>query len=201
MIYKLHGILDEVDDFMAIVNVAGVGYGVQMPTGALTPFAPGSAVELFIETVVREDSITLYGFASKKEKDLFNLLTTVQGVGPKVALSLLSFFKPAEISAAIITGDHASLSRANGVGGKTAARITSELKDKIVKLGMDAGLAEIDAAVSGNSTATDAISALINLGYPRADAAVAVGEVLKSKPSAGLNEIIKLSLSQLASLP
>jgi len=197
MIYKLHGVVDEVDEFSVVVNVGGVGYGVLAPVSTLASLAVGMAVELFIETVVREDAFILYGFISKKEKALFNLLTTVQGVGPKAAMSLLSSLKPSELAGAILAGDAASLSRAPGVGGKTAARVAAELKDKVAKIGISAGMVEISAAVSGNAMAADAISALVNLGYSRVSAAAAVGEALKSSPSATLNETIKAALANL----
>ena len=198
MIYKLHGVVDEVDEFAVVVNAGGVGYGVLAPVSTLASLTVGMAVELFIETVVREDAFILYGFTTKKEKALFNLLTTVQGVGPRSAMSLLSSLKPSELAGAILAGDVASLSRAPGVGGKTAARIASELKDKVAKVGIASGMAEIGAAVSGNAMAADAISALVNLGYPRVSAATAVGEALKAAPAATLNETIKSALVQLA---
>jgi len=197
MIYKLSGVVDYIEEPAVVVNVGGVGYGVLVPTSTLAGLVAGAKVELFIETVVREDAFILYGFASKKEKELFNLLTTVQGVGPKAGLSLLSSLKPSELVGAIIAGDSASLSRAPGIGGKTAARIAVDLKDKVAKVGISAGLAEIDAAVSGNAMAADAISALVNLGYPRVAAAQAVGEALKASPSATLNETIKSALANL----
>jgi len=198
MIYKLSGVIDYIEEPAVVVNTGGVGYGVLVPTSTLAGLVVGAKVELFIETVVREDAFILYGFASKKEKDLFNLLTTVQGVGPKAGLSLLSSLKPSELVGAIIAGDSASLSRAPGIGGKTASRIASELREKVAKVGISAGLAEMAAAISGNAMAADAISALVNLGYPRAAAAQAVGEALSASPSATLNETIKSALANLA---
>ena len=198
MIYKLYGTIDEIDEPAVVVNVGGVGYGVQVPTSAIAMLVVGSTVELFIETVVREDAFILYGFTSKKEKELFSLLTTVQGVGPKAALSLLSTFRPNELVTAIVAGDSAGLARANGIGSRTAARVAAELKDKVVKIGISSSLTEIDAAVSGNAMAADAISALCNLGYSRVAANAAVGEALKRESSATLNETIKSALAALA---
>jgi Holliday junction DNA helicase RuvA len=197
MIYKLSGIVDHIEEPAVVVNVGGVGYGVQVPTSMLAGLVAGAKVELFIETVVREDAFILYGFTSRKEKDLFNLLTTVQGVGPKAGLNLLSALKPSELVGAIISGDEATISRAPGIGGKTAARIAVDLKDKVAKVGISAGFAGIESAVSGNAMAADAISALINLGYPRMNAASAVGEALKTSPDATLNETIKSALANL----
>ena len=170
MIAMLAGIVDQASADSLVVDVNGVGYLV-FASGRTLARVPsrGEAVRLLIETHVREDHIHLYGFADEAERGWFRLLTTVQGVGAKLALALLSVLPPEALATAIMAQDKAALARADGVGQKLAERIANELKDKVggIALGPAATSAPV-AAPPG--AAADAVSALINLGYSRSDA-------------------------------
>jgi holliday junction DNA helicase RuvA len=181
MIAKLKGILDSVGADWAIVDVGGVGYQVSCSARTLGALpAIGRPVSLYIETQLREDAIRLYGFAEEDDREWFGLLRGVQGVGSRLALALLSALPTAELAEAVATQDSKSLTRANGVGAKLAARIVNELKDKV------GGLASVRGAVVtalrpgvAGGPSTDAVSALVNLGYRQTDAYTAVAAVAK----------------------
>ena len=136
MIAKLKGLVDTIGEDSCIIDVNGVGYLVFASAKTLGRLVLKGSVSLLIETVVREDSITLFGFADPLEKEWFNTLTKVQGVGAKVALSILSVLLPSQLAQAVAAQDKNSFARANGVGPKLAARIVTELKDKIVSVPM-----------------------------------------------------------------
>jgi holliday junction DNA helicase RuvA len=176
MIAKLTGILDHIGPDGAIVDVGGVGYLVFASTRTLGQLQPGAAARLLIETHVREDHIHLYGFIDAAERDWFRLLTTVQGVGAKVALSILSAVAPNDLTVAIVSQDKAMLARADGVGPKLAARIVNELRDKVGGLALVAtnAAAPVVQAANDPGVTGDAVSALVNLGYRRAEAFGAV---------------------------
>ena len=199
MIARLTGRVDAVTEASCILDVNGVGYLVQASTRTLGALPPSpAAVQLLIETHVREDAILLYGFADPAERDWFRLLTTVQGVGAKVALAILSALSPRDLVGAIAASDRASLTRAAGVGAKLAVRILSELRDKAGA--MPAGAA-FPAAVAGapRGPADDALSALVNLGYRRAEAQPAVARVLaRLGDGAAVDAVIRDSLKELA---
>ena len=198
MIALLTGCVAALEDGSCVLDVGGVGYLVQASTRTLAamPAAPAS-VRLLIETQVREDAILLYGFAVAEERDWFRLLTTVQGVGGKVALALLSALAPRELAAAIVAGDRASLTRAQGVGARLAQRLTSELREKVGALPAGPGLVPAPVAVPG--VMEDALSALVNLGYRRAEAQPAVARVLERRgPDAALDGLIRDALRELA---
>ncbi|WP_193367956.1 Holliday junction branch migration protein RuvA [Pelagibius marinus] len=201
MIGKLTGIVDSTGDDWAILDVGGVGYLVfcsGRTLGLLPP--PGGAATLWIETHVREDHIHLYGFAETAERDWFRLLHSVQGVGAKMALAVLSVLPPNELVRAIAAQDKASLSRASGVGPKLAGRIASELKDKAG--GMALGPAEAVNGVggAGGEVSEDAVSALVNLGYRRAEAFAAVAKASgELGAKASVESLIKAGLKELAS--
>lgn len=176
MFAKLKGVLDSTDDGTAIIDVNGVGYLVSASRTTLTRLgANGNAVSVLIETHVREDKIALYAFASTSERDWFRQLLNVQGVGPKVALAVLSVLPPDTLATAIAAGDAKAVARAEGVGPKLASRIVSEMKGKVA--GIATGAVETPTAalalVPGGASA-DAVSALINLGYGRSEAFTAV---------------------------
>ena len=175
MIAKLSGLVDLIERDRAIIDVNGVGYLVRASSRTLGALTTGGQAALLVETSVREDAIDLYGFATSSERDWFRLLTTVQGVGAKVALSLLSALPPGDLARAIATGDRSMLTRAEGVGPKLANRLASELKDKVGGLGA-ALLAQSSSAgaAAGDGATDDAISALVNLGYRRFEAASAI---------------------------
>lgn len=185
MIAKLTGRLDSVGRDHLVVDVNGVGYLVRCPARTLAALPPvGETVSLAIETLVREDAIELCGFTDSAERDWFRLLMTVQGVGARVALSLLSALNAADLAAAIAAEDKTVLTRADGVGPKLATRLAIELKDKVgtMTLGRalpSAPLAAANGAVAGDAAAADAVSALVNLGYRRVEAAGAVERAMK----------------------
>jgi len=177
VIARLSGTIDALERDRAIVDVGGVGYLVRASTRTLGAFAAGDRAVLLVETGVREDAIDLYAFATAAERDWFRLLTTVQGVGAKVALSLLSALSAPELTRAIATGDRSMITRADGVGPKLANRLASELKDKVSALGVAmpvAAGAGAAAPAQAGGAAEDAISALVNLGYRRPEAVAAV---------------------------
>lgn len=206
MIGKLKGIIDSYGDDQIILDVQGVGYVVQCSARTLQALPPaGEAAVLAIETQVREDAIRLFGFTSDAERDWFRLLQTVQGVGAKVALAMLGIMNPAEISTAIGTQDKAMVGRTPGIGPKLAARIVSELKDKAPVFGhVDpavAGLAGEDGARGAPKPVQDAISALVNLGYGRPQAAAAIGASVKALgEEAEASALIRQGLKELASI-
>lgn len=178
MIAKLKGLVDSQGDDWAVIDVSGVGYLVFASAKTLSRLPKaGEAATLFIETHVREDHIHLYGFIDAVEKEWFRLLLTVQGVGSKVALAILSVLTPEEISRAIAAGDKAMISRANGVGPKLAVRLLTELKDKAAGIALtpfSPAAATAGAAPLEAGPLEDAISALVNLGYRRVEAHAAV---------------------------
>lgn len=182
MIGKLRGIIDSVSDDSCLVDVGGVGYVVFASSRTLRDLASGREATLLIETIVREDAIALYGFLAQAEHDWFRILTTVQGVGARVALSLLSTLAPDQLANAIVAQDKASLNRAAGVGPKLAARLLTELKDKATAWGAVPGVARtptasVDGTATANSVNEDAVSALVNLGYKRPEAFGAIARV------------------------
>jgi len=199
MIAMLAGIVDQAAAESVVVDVNGVGYLVFVSARTLARVPPrGEAVRLLIETHVREDHIHLYGFADEAERGWFRLLTTVQGVGAKLALALLSVLPPETLATAIMAQDKAALARADGVGQKLAQRIANELKDKVggIALGPAAASAPV-AAPPG--AAADAVSALINLGYSRSDAYSAVNQAAQRLGAeARIDALIRAGLQELA---
>ena len=203
MIAKLKGLVDSVDDGSAVIDVNGVGYLVSASSRTLRDLVVGGPATLLVETIVREDAIALYGFLETAERDWFRILTTVQGVGARVGLSILSTLSPDEIARVIAAGDKGSLSRPAGVGPKLAARLATELKDKAAAFGVapaahkasDAGTVVPPVA----SINEDAVSALVNLGYRRVEAFGAVARVSQRLgEGAALDEIIRAGLQELA---
>ena len=182
MIGKLAGTVDSIADDMVILDVNGVGYLVQCPTSTLSRLAVGAHASLMIEMKVSDDAIKLYGFASAEEREWFRLLQTVQNVGGKVALSVLSTLSPRDLQRALALGDKAMIGRASGVGPKLALRIATELKDKAPAMMMhgeeDGKVAQIAHAPRGPEG--DAVSALVHLGYSDARAAEAVARAVQA---------------------
>ena len=207
MIAKLRGVLDSFGDGSAVIDVGGVGYLIFASSRTLAKLGDkGGNVSVHVETNVREDHIHLYGFADRAEQEMFRILQTVQGVGAKAALSILSALAPDEVLRSVAAGDAKMLTRADGVGPKLAGRIVNELKDKAVNisLGADVGMpapAGGKAAPAGEAAAVaDAISALVNLGYDRGIAYGAVHAAVKAMgPDADLNQLITGGLKELAS--
>lgn len=188
-----------------ILDVHGVGYVVHCSSRTLQSLpSAGEAASLAIETVVREDMIRLFGFRSEAERECFRLLQTVQGVGAKVALAMLSVLEPAALTAAIARGDKAALSRAPGVGPRLAVRLVSELKDKVPAFVAGPGetVAPLQPAALDNASRplSDAVSALVNLGYGEPQAARAVASVAEQAgEDAETAKLIRLALRELAS--
>jgi len=200
LIAKLKGVVDQVDADSAIVDVGGVGYLVSASARTLRNLSAGDAVTVLVETIVREDAIALYGFLETAERDWFRILTTVQGVGARVALSILSTLSPDEIARAIAAQDRATLSRPAGVGAKLAARLATELKDKAAAFGVapTSKIAEM-ASMPAGSINEDAVSALVNLGYKRVEAFGAVARVTQRLGGeAKLDAVIRAGLQELA---
>ncbi|OYU49799.1 MAG: Holliday junction branch migration protein RuvA [Rhizobiales bacterium PAR1] len=185
MIGKLKGTIDSYGEDTVILDVHGVGYLVHCSSRTLQALPqPGEAATLFIETIVREDMIRLFGFASQGEQQWFNILLGVQGVGQKVALAILSTLKPGELANAIAMKDKAAIARTSGVGPKLAERICVELKDKAPAFStVDSAVVKLTGEIEENRVAgplKDAISALVNLGYAQPQAAAAVAAASKA---------------------
>lgn len=198
MIAQLTGRVDSVAEGSCVIEVNGVGYLVQASTRTLAALPqPPATARLLIETHVREDAIVLYGFADPAERDWFRLLITVQGVGGKVALAVLAALSPRDLVAAIAAGDRTSLTRAPGVGPRLAARLLTELRDKVGVMPTASG--GVAPAPRPPGPAEDALSALTNLGYRRAEAQSVVARVMERLgDQAGLGTVIRESLRELA---
>lgn len=221
MIAKLRGVIDTIGDDYCIVDVGGVGYLVFASAKTLGKLVRGKQYCLLIETVVREDSISLFGFYDAWEKEWFLTLTKVQGVGAKVCLSILSVLSPAQLSQAVAAQDKNSFTRASGVGPKLAARLVTELKDKIVTVPWEAtSIGDLSQGENMNeqqateatenyednliaraddpSKMEDAISAMVNLGYQRLESYQAVNKASAANPDADVTGLIRLALKEFA---
>jgi Holliday junction DNA helicase RuvA len=207
MIAKLRGIIDSKGEDWLVIDVNGVGYLVEASARTLSALpGPGEAAEVFTRMLVSENAIRLLGFASAAERDWYALLAEVQGVGPKVALALLSALSPAELTTAVSMADAAMLTRAQGVGPKLARRICSELRDRVAAMaGAPSEVVAAAAEVSGlpaqeaPPAARDAVSALVNLGYTKAQAGTAVAAVIRETGEDGdVARLIRLALKKLA---
>src|ERR1700693_1751995 len=204
MIGKLKGIIDSYGEDSVILDVNGVGYLVHCSARTLQALpAAGGPVTLAIETHVREDQIRLFGFLLDGEREWFRLLQTVQGVGTKVALSILGTLKPADLASAIALRDKAMVARSPGVGPKVAERIVTELKDKAPAYAdVDPALVRLSGALEEKRApqpVSDAVSALVNLGYGQPQAAVAIAAAARSAgEGADTKSLIRLGLKQIA---
>ncbi len=220
MIGKLKGLVDELHEEHLLLDVGGVCYELMCSRVTLSALpAIGQAVSIWTELHIREDAHTLYGFASTEEREWFRLLTTVQGVGAKAALAILSVLRPAELATAIAAQDKTAVQRANGVGPKLAMRVVSELKDKAGKLatapiGLSAarsGTSPLSGGSSGKASSPllqpadtlvqDATSALTHLGYSASDAFAAIARIRQAQPDVtDLQQLIPLALRELSPL-
>ena len=205
MISKLSGILDSVHEDYLILDVQGVGYQVYASASTLAQCTGiGEPLSLMIDTHVKEDYIKLFGFRGAAEQQWFRLLISVQGVGAKAAMNILTACPPDQIGFAIAAGDKAAIQRAEGVGPKLAARILTELKDKAGKMELQATPKNVAVPTATNESASgvdqDAVSALINLGYQRTDAYAAVMQVKQANDNADISvsDMIKLALKELS---
>lgn len=211
MIGKLKGCIDQKNEDSVLIDVGGVGYHVFCSGRTLAGLPDeGEAAMLIIDTHVREDHIHLYGFADEVEREWFRLLTTVQRVGNKMALTVLSAYSPPQIAHAILAKDTAAFTHIKGVGSSLAERIVTELKEKATKLPVDSGrwsasgdkkkkpVAKSTDHQPPSTVHDDAISALVNLGYSRSEAYGAALKAAETNGNASLDELIKYSLKALA---
>jgi Holliday junction DNA helicase RuvA len=197
MIASIHGTLTFKSPGHITVEVSGVGYRVFIPLSTFYELSDeGTMVRLHIYTIVREDAIHLYGFRTPEEKQLFELLLSVNGIGPRLALSLLSGITPRDFIGAVFTEDRTTLTRIPGVGKKMAERIILELRDKLVRLdAAAAGEGIKDKASSVDALREDALSALVNLGYKKSTAKTIVNRVFDDSPDViSLEEALKKAL-------
>ncbi len=200
MIAKLTGVLDSIGEDRVVVDVGGVGYLAYCSGRTLRALpAVGGSVALAIETHVREDHIHLYGFIDASERDWFGLLTTVQGVGARVALAILTVLGPEAITDAVIAQDKAAFTQAAGVGPKLAARLVAELKDRVGELVVVRPIQfAAEAAGNGAGPVGDAVSALVNLGYRRVEAYGAVSQAAsRLGADAAIEALITAGLKEL----
>lgn len=207
MIAGLRGVVEEIGTDHAIIDVGGVGYLAFCSGRTLGHLAIGEAAKLFVETHVREDHIHLYGFVERSEREWFKLLTTVQGVGARVALAILGVLSADELTAAIAASDKKAISRAPGVGPKLAGRIVAELQEKVgaIALGhaINPGAAPsktpMPSEAAGATAVADAASALVNLGYGPAEALAAASQAMKELgDGTPVERLIPAALSRLA---
>jgi len=204
MIGKLKGIIDSHGEDFIVLDVQGVGYLVHCSSRTLQALpAPGEAATLSIETHVREDQIRLFGFRSDVEREWFRLLQSVQGVGAKVALSILSTFTPGDLASAIALGDKVAIRRTPGVGPKVAERLVIELKDKAPAYSdLDPAAIRLSGELSDKRApqpVRDAVSALVNLGYGQPQAAAAISMASRSAgEGAETAQLIRLGLKELS---
>lgn len=204
MIGKLTGLVDSFGTDWVVIDVNGVGYHVNCSAKTLEALPARSSVStLFIETQIREDQIRLIGFMSEVEREWFRLLLTVQGVGSKVALSVLGTLNASDLASAIALQDKAMIARSPGVGPKVAARIAAELKDRAPGIaGVDMGVIRLQSELGGKvapKPASEAVSALVNLGYGQMQASAAIAAAMREAgEGAETARLIRLGLKELA---
>ena len=199
MIYSLRGKILLTDTSGFVIECGGVGYRCTAPLGTLSSLpAKGNEAFVFTYMNVREDAVDLFGFASEDELSCFKLITSVSGVGPKIGIAILSEFKPEQVYLYIASSDHKMLTRANGVGAKLAQRIVLELKDKVGSgmISGDNNVSHVGNAMSYTNT-SEAVSALVSLGYSQSEAAMAVG---KLDPTLSVEQLIKDGLLYLSGM-
>ena len=195
MTAHIKGVVDHIGDGYAVIETHGVGYGVNVSGATLAALRAGDEIKIYTYEHIREDGRSLYGFLTREELDMFGLLITVTGVGPKAALGVLNSMKPKEITLAILTDDPGAFLKAPGVGKKTAQMIIFKLKDKVSASDADAALAAQLTVAGQGDAKRDAIEALISLGYSKNEALKAVLET--ALPEMKAEQIIKLSLRNL----
>ncbi len=198
MIGKLTGIVDALAEDHVILDVGGIGYVVHCPASTLSRLTAGAAATLAIETRITEDTIRLYGFSSTAEREWFRLLQTVQSVGARVALAVLSALSTRELERALALGDKAAIGRAQGVGPKLATRIATELKDKapsmMLRAAGEAGSTLAGAVPAPHGPEADAVAALVKLGYAQGAAAEMVARAAQALGEAPVDALIRESL-------
>jgi Holliday junction DNA helicase RuvA len=199
MIAKLKGRVDTVGDTWAIIDVQGVGYLLSCSRQTLSNLPKlGECAEILVETMMKAEQLTLYGFLTPAEKEYFKILITVQGIGGRMALSILSVAVPSVLSQAILSQQETILTQADGVGPKLAARIVRELKDKVGKLDMGGVTAHTPMEDSGQRSHQEALSALTNLGYRRTEALEVLSGVIREHGTLSVETLIAHALKKLS---
>jgi Holliday junction DNA helicase RuvA len=198
MIGKLTGIVDSLGEDHAILDVNGVGYLVSCPSSTLSKLAAGNTASLMIETRVTDETIKLYGFSSAEEREWFRLLQTVQNVGARVALNVLSALSPRDLERALALADKAAIGRAQGVGPKLALRIVTELKDKAPAMMLRGHGDETVAHAAPRGPEADAVAALVGLGYSPSQASETVARVSRDLGEVEVAVLIRESLRAMA---
>lgn len=193
MIAQVQGRLVEKNLTDVVIDCQGVGYFLNISLHTYSQIPDQENIRLYTQLLVREDAMTLYGFASKEERSVFNLLLSVSGVGASTARTMLSSLTPRQVRDAIVSEDIATIQGVKGIGAKTAQRVILDLNDKIIKLYGE----ETSGVISSNTNRNEALSALETLGYARKIAEKACDAVLKHSPSASVEEIIKLAFKHL----
>lgn len=194
MIYSLKGTVEELSPTYTVINVNGVGYYVGISLQSSQHLSVGKSVHIFTQHIVREDANLLYGFITKEEKDMFNLLISVNGVGSASALILLSSLSLSEIASSILSGNGVSLQKAKGIGTKTAERIIVDLKDKVDKFGISAD--NISNSLD-NKVKEEALSALEVLGIPKRTSDKIADKILKQNSDLSVEELVKQILKNI----
>lgn len=194
MIEYLKGEVTELDPTKAIIECAGVGYECNISVYTYDKLRVGQIFKLYIAESIREDAHLLYGFISKQERAIYQLLVSVSGVGPNTARCIQSSLSPDELVAVIASGNDRQLKNVKGIGGKTAQRIIVDLKDKIGNLGITAASAGSVNAIANNANGDEAIQALVALGYPQNNASKAISQLLAKDPSMSVQALIKAGL-------
>ena len=199
MIDYIKGELSELTPAMAVVEAAGVGYAMNISLNCYSAIQGKKDVKLYVYESIREDAHVLFGFASKKEREMFLLLITVSGVGPNTARMVLSSMSPAELCNSISTGNERMIKTIKGIGLKTAQRIIVDLRDKIVSLGIAEGIpagGSMENPVD-NKVKEEAVSALTMLGFSPAPSQKVVMQILKDNPTAAVEQVIKMALKMI----
>jgi Holliday junction DNA helicase RuvA len=175
-----------------VLDVGGVGYALSIPFG--TRFAEGQRARCWVHLVVREDAHTLYGFEGVDQRDLFRLLLTVRGVGPSVALSLLSGLEAPQLVEAILTENRAALTRAKGVGKRTADQILLDLSERVARFGKEHAFTDAPAPAAADDRKSDAVLALLSIGYKEKEASAIVDKLVAAEPDLDTEQLIRAAL-------
>lgn len=201
MIGKLNGFIDSVELDHAILDVGGVGYVVFCSNKTIGSLQVGVQANLFTHMMIKDEQVILYGFMDKVEKDWFQLLQTVQGVGAKMALNILNYYAPQDILNAVLAEDIAIFKAVSGIGPKLASRVVNELKTHkglVDKFSSYSNKPVLSANTKASNAANDALLALVNLGYSRKDAYVVISQIQATNGNLSLEELIRQSLNKLS---
>ena len=194
MIEYLKGEITELDPTMAVIECHGVGYACAISVYTYDHLKKGQVQKIYVSESIREDAHLLYGFSSKQERELYELLITVSGVGPDTARCILSSLSPDELVAVVSSGNDRQLKNVKGIGTKTAQRIIVDLRDKMGKLGISAATKDSSVLIASNENGDEAIQALMALGYQQANAQKAISKLLAKDPTMSVQALIKAGL-------